>query len=219
MIYIVGMFLMLLRRQDRRMRVKVKCAVATALLCTLVITPFMATQTKAFTQTTIPVGQYTTLSEIPVPPPTPIPVGGSYNILFYNVTWEVDGRVSGGPIDIYVFNDSNYQDFKGNQQYSMFQQLLSISGPFNVDVVFPSNDPNGRFVFQGYNVTWWIVFDNRAGSSNATLYIDTNENKGSYEFVWSGDGGASALAAAGVIAAVLLVIGAALLKKRHVVHA
>jgi hypothetical protein len=101
----------------------------------------------------------------------------------------------------------------------MFQQLLSISGPFNMDVVFPSNGPDGTFVFQGYNVTWWIVFDNRAGSSNATLYIDTNENKGSYKFVWSGDGGAPVLVAAGAIAAALLVIGAALLKKRHVVHA
>jgi hypothetical protein len=133
--------------------------------------------------------------------------------VFYNVTWEVDGRVSGGPIDIYVLNDSNYQDFKGNQQYSMFQQLPGISGPFNMDVVFPSNGPNGRFVFQGYNVTWWILFDNRAGSSNATLYIDNNENKGSYRFVWSDDGGAPVLVTAGAIAAVLLVIGAALLKR------
>lgn len=214
------------------MRTGVQHAVTVAILCTLAITLFMATQTEVSaqttipigqTQTTIPVGEYAALLEIPSPPPTMIPAGDrSYDILFYNESWNVDGRVSGGSINIYVLNNSNYQEFNKSQQYSVYQELPNVSGSFKLHVALPSNGPDGTYVFDGSNATyrWWIVFDNRAGSSNATLYIDTNENTGSYRFVFHSIGGDGIvlIVAAGVIAAVLLSIGAAFLKERRAAH-
>lgn len=157
------------------MRFRVGYAIAAALLCIFIIVPFVATEAKASTETIIPVGEYTTLSKIPIPPPT-IPHQERGFDLFYNVGWDVDGGILGNPIDIYVLNDSNFQKFKNNQQYSVFQDLFNVNGSFKMHVVFPSNGPCGMYVFQEYNTTnsWWIVFDNTAGSSNVTLHIDNN---------------------------------------------
>jgi hypothetical protein len=184
-----------------------------------------ATFSAGDTQMTIPVGEYVALLEIPYPPPTPptpVPVDdGSYVILFYNIGWNLNGSVNGGPINIYVLNNSNYQDFNSSRQYSMFQQLLNVSGSFKLHIVLPANGPSGTYIFDDNNASygWWIVFDNRAGLSNATLTLFI-ESTGSYRFVFHQIGIEEPvlLLVVVVIAGVLFLIGAGIWKNRRGAH-
>jgi hypothetical protein len=186
----------LLRRAQEDMRTKVKRIFAATLLSLLLITTFLAIQNEASayattpvgdTKMAIPIGKYVALLEIPNPPPIPVPAfDGSFDILYYNVGWNLNGSVEGGPISIYVLNDSNYQYFNSSRPYFVFQQLLDVAGPFELHIVLPSNAPNGTYVFHDNNATygWWIIFDNRAGVSNATLSLGTIEGTGSYSYVF-----------------------------------
>jgi len=175
----------------RNKNVRIKLAFTTAFLCLLVLTTFIVTPTKVNAQTiifegqsqpTIPVGQYIAFYLIPVSPPIAPPNGGRISgNLTYNESWDVEGKVSGGPINIYVLNESNFLAYNTSQSYSAFEQLLGVTGSFNISVIFPRNGPNGTYseAEGNNNYMWWMVFENPVGSTQATLYIDRNNNTAS----------------------------------------
>jgi hypothetical protein len=167
------------------MRTRVQQAVDVELLCVILfvilITPLIATtQTDKLAQTittlgpfqvTVPVGEYVALQQSAIVS-TPIPAN-DYNILLYGYGWTLNGDVDGDPINIYVLNSSNYQDFASGRRYSMFQQFYNVSGLFKLNVTVWLNvpvqlfDPNGTSILQGLNVTdyWWFIFDNKPSLS------------------------------------------------------
>jgi hypothetical protein len=213
----------------RRYGTKVKRVLVTMLLSLLLTTTFLAIQNEVSahaatpvgdTETAIPVGKYVALLEIPNSPPIPVPAfDGSYDVLFYNVGWILNGSVDGGPINIYILNDSNYQYFNSSRPYSAFQQLLSVVGPFELHIVLPSNGPNGTYVFHDDNVTygWWIIFDNRVGLSNVTLSLSPIEGTGSFSFVFHqiSIGESVLFLVTGGIAAVLFLVGVGIWKDKR----
>jgi hypothetical protein len=233
---------MLLRRMEGMTRNGVRYAAATSLLCMLVMMTFLATQTEVTAQTiieentttTIPVGEYAALLERPSPPPgmSYVKDGVLYTPVYYNYSWYFDGTVDGGPISIRILNNSNYQAFNNSKQYSVYQQLSNVSGGFYLHVALPNNGPNGTCVFSDLNATydWWIVFDNRAGSSNATLYIDYALSEIGVRYVphpYSGEDTNSSTdsaipvipVAGGVVTVVLIFVCSVLLRKRRSAHA
>ena len=129
-------------------------------------------------QAIIPVGQCAVLQFNPIYPPMAPPADG-YDVI-HDDAWLVSGNVTGGTIDIAVINDSNYQAFvNGGQPILPVQQMPNANGPFNLTVTFPKDNHGEAFA-------WWMVFDNRAGASNVTVYIDNDGNTFSTSFVWTG---------------------------------
>jgi hypothetical protein len=178
------------------MRTRVQQAVNVELLCVILfavlITPLIATQTEKLAQrittaggfhVTIPVGEYVALPELPIVS-TPVPANGTH-FLVYGYGWILNGDVDGGPINIYVLNSSNYQDFASGRRYSVFQQFYNVSGLFRLNVTVWLNvpvqyiDPNGTSILEGLNATyyWWFIFDNKpwlsTGLFDASLSVSS----------------------------------------------